>query len=261
MSKPVGKCAFCNEPGLTKGHIWPESFGAFLPSDARYHEQRIGFFETFESNVPGPSKWERVGTGPLHKRRPRNTCASCNGGWMSRLESVTLPTARSLILGERFLIEPISIHFLAAILTLISMRIELTAHGMKTIPRSEMDLLRHTMMPSDNWRIWIGRYAGADLRDYKYRYTAMQIEVDATAPYGPEHCNTHVTTLVVGQFYVHILFSSVWPDFPGYDGIELSRIWPASGLYLDTGNLAAMSDDQAVMLHEAINRGSRMGGI
>jgi len=173
---------------------------------------------------------------------------------MSRLESVTLPTTRSLILGERVLLDPVSIFFLAAALTLISARIELTAHGMKSISRNEMDLLRYTMMPSDNWRIWIGRYAGDDLRDYKYRYTAMQIETDPTVQSGPEYCNTHVTTLIVGQMHVHILFSSAWLDLPGYDGIELSQIWPASGLHLDTGYLNKMSDDQAVMLHEAISR-------
>src|SRR6476646_10945269 len=91
IAKPAGKCAFCGGPKLTKGHIWPESFGLILPSAAKYHEQKVDGFTTFDSNIPGPSKWERVGTGPLQKRSPRNTCVVCNGGWMSPIESAALP--------------------------------------------------------------------------------------------------------------------------------------------------------------------------
>jgi hypothetical protein len=65
IAKPAGKCAFCGGPKLTKGHIWPESFGLILPSAAKYHEQKVDGFTTFDSHIPGPSKWERVGTGPL----------------------------------------------------------------------------------------------------------------------------------------------------------------------------------------------------
>jgi hypothetical protein len=92
VSKPRGSCAFCGgQTGLTKGHIWPDCFGRILPSDARYYEQKIGLFNTFESTIPGPEKWERVGTGPLQKRRPRNTCKTCNSGWMSRIETAADP--------------------------------------------------------------------------------------------------------------------------------------------------------------------------
>jgi len=185
------------------------------------------------------------------KRRPRNTCLKCNTGWMSQIESVSLPTIRPLILGEPCVLDIMSQFALAPILALISSRIELTAHGMRTIPRSEFDHLRAKLFPSPNWRIWIGRHAGADLKDCLYRYTAMQVESQPTAHFGPEYCNTQVTTLIAGQLYAHVFFSTVWPDFPGY---RLTQIWPLAHCYVDTGLLPAMSDRDAVMLHETISR-------
>ena len=257
MANPRGKCAFCGGHPLTKGHIWPLSLGAILPSNVQYHEQRIGVFETFKSDLPGPDTWERVGTGPLHKKRPRNTCIKCNGGWMSMIEANALPLMGPLLLGERKFLNLRTQEKLASLLTLVSMRVELIAQGMKTIPPHEMIALKENPLPSPNWRIWIGRFAGENLRDYKFRYTAMQVASDSTGPSGPEYCNTHVTTLIAGQLYAHIFFSTVWPEFSGYSGVTLTRLWPLSGYDIDTGSLPTISDDVAVLIHETINREGR----
>lgn len=257
MSKPSGKCSFCGGPRLTKGHIWPESFGLILPSEAEYHEQRIGVFEAFESDLPGPEKWERIGTGPLHKKRPRNTCVKCNGGWMSLIESAALPKMKSLLLGEQTFLDQKSQEKLASFLTLVSMRVELTAHGMKTIPQSELIALKENPVPSNNWRIWIAKHAGENLKDYRYRYTAMHITSDPMAPSGPEYCNTHVTTLVTGQLYAHIFFSTDWPEFTGYEGASLVRLWPLSGYDIDTKRLPTVSDRTGTLIHEALSREGR----
>jgi hypothetical protein len=255
MSKPRRPCSFCGQiRRLSKGHIWPESFGEFLPSDAMYHEQRIGKFDTFESTIPGPEKWERVGTGPLHKRRPRNTCQICNSGWMSKIESAALPIAKPLILGEPSLLDTRSQRLLAAVLSLISTRIEFTAQGMKTVPQSEIATLMETFVPSNNWRVWVARHAGTNLREYLHRYTAMQLASEPTAKFGPEYCNTHVSALIAGQFYAHVFFSTVWPDFSGYDGVNLTRVWPANEFSIDTRFIPAIDDETGVLLHEAISR-------
>jgi hypothetical protein len=188
MSKPRGKCAFCesSQIPLSKGHIWPECFGEILPSDAKYHEEKIGYFNTFETSIPGPEKFERVGTGPLHKRRPRNTCIKCNGGWMSMLETASLPIVRPLILGEPSLLDTKGMNLLAPMLALISIRVELIAKTMRAVPQDEIKHLMETGRPSANWCIWIARHSGADLKNYAYRYTAMQIESEPTAKFGPD---------------------------------------------------------------------------
>jgi hypothetical protein len=262
MSKPRGICAFCGLPNaLSKGHIWPDSFGAILPSDAKYHEQRVGWFHSFESQIPGPKKWERIGTGPLQKRRPRNTCIKCNGGWMSIIEETALPVVRPLILAERTTLETGSMSSLAALLALVSIRIELTARPMRTIPQADIQHLMNTGRPNEKWRVWVARHSGTDLKDYSYRYTAMQVLSKPTSIYGPEHCNTHVTTLVVGQLYAHILFSTVWPDFPGYQGISLTQIWPANDLHIRSDFLPVMPEEEGIEVPETISRLGKPGAI
>jgi hypothetical protein len=262
VSKPRGSCAFCGgQTGLTKGHIWPDCFGKILPSDAKYHEQKIGLFNTFDSTIPGPDKWERVGTGPLQKRRPRNTCKTCNSGWMSRMETAAIPIVSPLILAEPFVLNTSAMKLLAAVLALVSVRVELTAKFMRAVPQSEIQHLMHNAQPSENWRIWIARHVGADLKDYLYRYSAMQIVSEPTAASGPEHCNTQVTTLVVGQLYAHILFSTVWPNFEGYEGVGLTRIWPPNELHIRTENLPAMPEQKGVALHETIARMGKSGAL
>jgi hypothetical protein len=258
MAKPAGKCAFCGGPRLTKGHIWPDSFGKIIPSDARYHEQKIDGFVTFESDIPGPPKWERVGTGPLQKRPPRNTCAKCNTGWMSKIEEAALPAIKPLLVGERTFLDLSSQQKLASVLTLISMRVELIAYGMRSIPKSEKDELRKNPLPTPNWRIWIARHAGKDLKDFRFRFTAMQVASDkSTLMRGPEHCNTHITSLIAGQLYVHVFFSTVWPEFPGYPDVSLIKLWPPSGFDIDTGLLPSFSDEAEIRLHETISRNGK----
>jgi hypothetical protein len=143
---------------------------------------------------------------------------------------------------------------LAAMLALVSVRIELTARPMRTIPQVDIETIMDTGRPNDHWRIWIARHSGKDLADYSYRYTAMQILSEPAPIYGPEHCNTHVTTLAVGQLYAHILFSTVWPDFPGYEGISLTRIWPTHDLHIRTEFLPVMLEEDGIVLHETISR-------
>ena len=261
MSKPRGKCAFCGSSviPLSKGHIWPECFGEILPSDAQYHEEKIGYFNTFETNIPGPDKSERVGTGPLHKRRPRNTCIKCNGGWMSLLERASFPIVKPLILGEPSVLDTGGMNLLAPMLALVSARVELTAKTMRAVPQGEIKYLMETGRASANWRIWIARHSGP--MDYAYRYTAMQIESEPTAKFGPEYCNTQVTTLFVGRLYAHILFSTIWPNFQGYEGVSLTQIWPAHDLHIRTEFLPMMSEQDGVLLHEAISRAGKSGKL
>jgi hypothetical protein len=150
---------------------------------------------------------------------------------------------------------------LAGILSLVSIRVELTAKPMRTIPQADIESVMKTGRPNDHWRVWIARHSGKDLKNYSYRYTAMQVLSEPTSVYGPEHCNTHVTTLVVGQLYAHILFSTVWPDFPGYQGVSLTQIWPTHDLHIKTDFLPVMSEAGGMELHETISRSGLPGAV
>ena len=118
--------------------------------------------------------------------------------------------------------------------------------------------MRKNPLPTPNWRIWIARHAGKDLKDFRFRFTAMQVASDkSTLMRGPEHCNTHITSLIAGQLYVHVFFSTVWPEFPGYPDVSLIKLWPPSGFDIDTGLLPSFSDEAEIRLHETISRNGK----
>ncbi len=253
MSKPRGKCVFCGKPGeLTKSHVWPEWTGAIFPATATHHEQVIGEFATFVSKVGGPSHFRKRKEGHVGTRKPRNTCRKCNGGWMRQIEEATMPFMPSLLLGKPYLLDTICQRLLASFLCLVSMRVEFGSRGMRAIPAADRHWLMNHFEPPDEWRIWIARYEGVARMDE--RYTAIQIASSPDVPAGMEHCNTQVSTLVVGQLCAHLFRSTVWTDFHGYEGINLSLIWPPANFDIDTRFLTVVTETTLPWLHETIAR-------
>jgi hypothetical protein len=225
MSKPKGKCAFCGKPGhLTKSHVWPEWAEAILPETATHHERIIGKFHTFTPTVKGPEYFQKIKPGHVGTRKPRNTCRACNGGWMRLIEENTMPFLSSLILSQPYPLNLAEQQMLAAMLCLVSMRVEASSHEMKSIPQSDREWLMENPEPPAGWKIWIAHYQGNLTMDQQYM--AMQIASAPNVTASVEYCNTQVTSLVIGHFYAHLFSSTVWSDFPGYAGIEFAQLWP-----------------------------------
>jgi hypothetical protein len=255
MSKPASKCVFCgSQRDLTKSHVWPEWIEKILPQSATHHEQIVGQFYTFVPEVEGPAFWKKIKQGHVGTRKPRNTCKECNGGWMRRMEEATMSIMPPLLLGHPYLLETFKQRLLASFLCLISMRVDLSSYKMRAIPSADRGLLIRYFAPPESWKIWIARYDGSLLIDQ--RYTAMQIASSPDVPRGVEHCNSQVTTLVIGQLCAHLFSSSVWPDFPGYRGAELASIWPPQPFDIDTSDLPIITEADVPWLHETIARTS-----
>jgi hypothetical protein len=252
MSKPKRNCVFCDKPiRLTKSHVWPEWAEAILPQTATHHEQITGRFNTFTPKAKGPAFRRNVRPGNVGKRKPRNTCGICNGGWMRLVEEATMPFMRPLLLGQWHLLTPNEQRALAALLCLVSMRLEFSGE-MRAIPKSDRDWLKKHSEPSANWQIWIASHEGEAKMDQQY--TALQIASSPNFPRGVEHCNTQVTSLVIGHLYAHLFSSTVWRDFPGYEGIDLRQIWPLDGRNIVVSALPFIRDVDVPWLHETIAR-------
>jgi hypothetical protein len=256
MSKPKGKCIFCGKSGdLTKSHIWPEWAERILPQTATHHEQIIGKFDTFAPTVKGPAFFRNVKQGHVGTRKPRNTCKACNGGWMRLIEEATMPFLGALLLGQPRMLDLAEQQMLAALLCLVSIRVELSwQDGPKAVPLSDREWLIENPEPPQNWRIWIARYVGSERMDQ--RHTAMQIASTPDVAAGEEYCNTQVTSLVVGQFYAHLFSSTDWKDFSGYEGADLLQLWPLTHRTINAGSLPTIFEQEVPWLHETIARTS-----
>src|SRR5436309_1950120 len=105
MSKSPGKCVFCGGPGLTKSHIWAAWVERLMNiSDSLPSEHSITFNDFIDPAQSRPEK-RSSRQGSNLKRKPRNTCGACNGGWMSSIENSAIPFATPLILGKNCLID------------------------------------------------------------------------------------------------------------------------------------------------------------
>jgi hypothetical protein len=253
MSKPIGKCVFCDRSGsLTKSHIWPEWVDTILPPNANSHEQVVGAFATFVPAAKGPAFFQKIKQGHVGTRKPRNTCKRCNGGWMRHIEEATMPFIADLLLGTPSLLDTVCQRLLASFLCLVSMRVEFGSQGMRAVPHSDHHWLMQHFQPNSDWRIWLARYQGDARMDE--RYTAMHVALSPDVPTGMEYCNTQVTTIVVGQLCAHLFRSTVWTDFSGYEGVHLPQIWPPSNFDIDTSFLPIIPAETLPWLHEAVAR-------
>jgi hypothetical protein len=256
MSKPAGKCVFCGGRGLTHGHVWPDWFGDILPETATEHEHETGRFYTFIPTIPGPAYSRRVKPGHARSRKPRNTCARCNSGWMSNVESLAKNPTLPIIAGVPSVLDTFGQRLLAALLCLISMRMEFLG-VMRAVSPQDRDWLRYYREPSDDWKIWIARLAD-EHADSWARFYAAQLGPLPADKIGPEHCNVQVATMVIGKLCAHTFYS---PDIDlssyGYEGVRLTCIWPPGRFDIQTAHLPAFTNKTILWLHEAFARESR----
>jgi hypothetical protein len=254
MSKPAGKCVFCGGSGLTKGHIWPEWMGDVLISEATHHVQTVGELKTFTPKMRRPAYKQRMRQGHAGSRKLRNTCANCNSGWMSLIESSAKPFAIPLMRGEPYLLTTIGQRFLSALLCLITIRVEFSDMATQAVPPSDREWFKEKFEPSSNWQIWIAKYADDDPEKHWCYHHGFVIVSSPDENAGPYMCNTQATTLVIGRLCAHIFSATDWPDFDGYEGVTLSRIWPPAQLEIDTRFLSGLSGRAVLSLAEALAR-------
>jgi hypothetical protein len=142
---------------------------------------------------------------------------------------------------------------IAALLCLINMRLEFLGQ-FRAIPASDRGAIRTTGLPPVGWCIWLARFTGEKGEELVSRYCGMMSGI-LTPPkdIGPEHCNTQVTTLVIGKLCAHLFRSSFVP-FIEYDGARLIKIWPLTGYDIQSRFMPTISDRGVVSLAESLAR-------
>lgn len=164
-----------------------------------------------------------------------------------------MPFLGHLLKAESFLLGLAEQQMLAALLCLVSMRIEAAwRDGPRAIPQSDRDWLMENPEPPSGWKIWIARYVGPQRMDQ--RHTPMQLASSPDVVKGIERCNTQVTSLIVGQFYAHLFSSTVWKNFSGYQGADLVQLWPLSQRGINTQFFPVIFEQEIPWLHETIVR-------
>ena len=219
----VTRCIFW-EPSkphtpLDREHIWGEWLKQYVRSNINSHRLRED-----EIGKPGTLSKVRITprTGEPLLTKLKIVCKACNSGWMSRIQNVAKPFLLPLIQGRRTTFGLAAQRAITAWCTMATMTGDYLSRDSTAIAISqgERDWFRDSGIPPENWKIWIGHYAGS-----KGRWSHFVVPIlDANSISdikndGFAQPNTQTTTFVIGNLFVHIISGDadtvsrwVWPS-------------------------------------------------
>jgi hypothetical protein len=98
LRRANGRCIFCEQPGLTKEHIWSQWMHPIL--GIRPEDEAVEYYQVNEGKAEHPLQLSvRNRQGSTAKKTVRAVCGACNHGWMNDLEKEVRPVLEPLLLG------------------------------------------------------------------------------------------------------------------------------------------------------------------
>jgi hypothetical protein len=232
------RCIFCGSPGpLTDEHVFSRWTHRFLPprSMKKYHVLRA------ETYIEKSDRFLFKRAGDIRDWQIECVCERrCNNGWMRQnIEDRARPIMIPLITGQPARILPEQQRVIAAWAVLKAMVAEYDRHGWVTTHHMQRKRLMRTLLPPERgWVVWIGHYARSRWVPFwgssPFLYLSKQQERRARADVRATHFNSHISTQVVGQLFIHVIRSPARSFVEGWrfstpDKGALLRIWPPGG--------------------------------
>jgi hypothetical protein len=254
---PAGRCIFCDQPGLTKEHLWPDWLKRFLPRKATtHHTTNMSAIAGNEVLAPEPQLTRQ--TGDIKSRRLRVVCRACNNGWMGRLQEVAKPKLVPLLRGTWSELSAGDCEALSAwavMFTIIVERLDVNTAAVTAAERRVFSLDRR---PPANWIVWAGRCEHWPPWDFYHRGWGLFSEPSAIFM-SNEHCS-QTTTFKVGKLLLHT-YSTTAPLDEAIDVDPvvfalkhgLCPIWPLTGMPYVAPNLLSPAEVNAIA-HDLTSR-------
>ncbi len=209
-------CVFCNGTPVTKEHIFPQWLNRYFPPSE---------IQTFEQARYGPRAYHISRQSIGLDFCVRKVCSKCNNGWMSALETTSIPVLDPLIsnLDLKFL----SLHNqrqVALWAAKTAMMLDIT-QDRPILPKEKLARMRsHKAIPGGT-RVWLG--ACAELYPL---VTGLTVRIDTV------NVNDRDESLPTGFYapikighkclYVYFPMMDVVIQHPPPYGMALARIWP-----------------------------------
>lgn len=217
-------CAFCGsvEP-LTREHI----FGKWV--------SKIGLDLSPVPHRAGPLNGlpRDIGLQPPYRQTVKDSCSSCNNGWMSQLEVTAQRVLTPLILGKPVVIAPQD----QALITMWAQKTALTAmlvssdeqradgYGLSHSEYTALYERRHRMVPMEASRYWMGRYEGT-AGFWSVRVVPFTIRISGVPE--PDVPQGYATTIVLGELVLHGLrFTTPALEVDVTMDLGMPQLWPA----------------------------------
>src|SRR5262249_2205139 len=131
----------------------------------------------------------------------------------SRFQETLKPILVPLVTGERTILSLNAQRLLAGWCAMSVMTADFFYPDRQAIPQVERDYFRDNLLPPlETWKIWIGRYTRKKWAAHYIRNSMPMVE---DFPEGDDESiarpNSQMTTIVVGQLYIHA-FSCPFPS-------------------------------------------------
>lgn len=165
-------CIFCNGPGLSYQHVWPDWLKGILPRHHSTRSQMLMRFRHLSLNraliVPSVESHQ----GNILALKFKKVCRECNGGWISRLEQNLKPLVSNLILAEEAIVKHDVMTDLAAWAAIVSIMAEFDDTKTQAIPKADVEYIFQHRRPPPHWKIMCGQYIGSRSAPTRYHHTS-----------------------------------------------------------------------------------------
>jgi len=187
-------CIFCDNPAGNREHLW-----------AKWIHQRHDF---------GPLKMDRYDQEqviiPDPEFKVKSVCHSCNNGWMSDLENISIPIIGSMFNDLSITLDGDMQRKVAEWTIKTAMVLDSTrprAAGARFYPKPDCVAIKERLILPEHTRVWIGRsdekHILAQGTDYQY------LDADTQAVKG----KSTITTIVTGHFVAQSITQRKMPRF------------------------------------------------
>lgn len=225
---------FCGGTPLSREHVYPQWLSNVLPEQLSYRGQSTEVVH-FVDNEDGE---QPLSTREVHQRFTdavvKRACKTCNSGWMNDLETGSRRVLTKMMRGERCEIDFEDAKRLAAWTAKTCLMAQYTHPESVATPASYYEWLFLTKEPPPNMQIWAFPSAAQDWGVQMEHRGLLFKTSDRTQLSDP--CNTHSTTIGLGQVVMFILgttisnlfseaFTTMLPD----NGIQL---WPQPSRFI-----------------------------
>ncbi|MFJ4029981.1 hypothetical protein ACIPWF_21795 [Paenarthrobacter sp. NPDC089989] len=217
-------CIFCGVTGpLTREHV----FGQWVSKtglDLRPVQHRAG---------PNNGLRRDLGKQPPYRLKVKNVCATCNNGWMSKLEDAAQRVLTPFILGKSGTIERDEQHLVAmwaqkTALTAMLLSSEEQRERGYGLSKAEYRALYESQQrkqPLGGSRLWIGRYQG---EAGFWAIRVMPFTLRAARRPEPDLPVGYTLTIVLGELVVHgARFVSSDSEIDVTMDLGMPQLWPS----------------------------------
>ena len=232
MARPQRFCIFCDGPGLSKTHIWPDWLNRLLrPPSLRLEE--------LDNPRIISNRKSKFKQGSIFSQKPYLCCIKCNTGWMRKFEDEMSSFAKPIFAAPNMdvVLDDTKQRIFAAWLALVAILAEYIDHkGSVCVSKEDRIFLKTRLMPpEDNWTIAACSLSGQKWT-HRYRHHSLfigefssVIEYQFAVEEGRTN-NTQIASFGMGQLFVQVFscpnlrLVSSFRDFGKASG--LTQIWP-----------------------------------